>query len=230
MSITAYPVKKILMACRILDRKGLVEGYGHVSVRLPDKKKILITARKALGLVKRRNDIILVEIGGTKQKGKYPPPYELPMHLSIYRRRPDVGSIVRTHSPNVLVLGVLGETIRPVHGFGSFLGKAVPVYEKPDLIHTDELGEELAEVLGSNDAVVLRGNGSLTVGKSLEEACVKALFLEEAASTQYRALCIKEPLFFTEEEIRRRTDVHYDHYGRAWEYYAAKYGNVSRRG
>lgn len=221
---------KILVACRMLDRKGLVEGYGHVSARLPDTEKVLITPRKALGLVKSRSDIVAVNLDGVKLRGKGDVPYELPMHLFIYRSRRNVGAIVRTHSPMVLVLGVLGEKIRPVHGFGSFLGKQVPIFANPELIHTDDLGRDLAETLGPHHAVVLRGNGSLTVGKNLEEACVKAFFLEEAAATQYRALCVKEPIYFSDDEIRRRTDVHYNHYSRAWDYYSSKYaGDLWRR-
>lgn len=74
----------------------------------------------------------------------------------------------------------------------------------------------------------MRGNGTLVVGRTLPEACVKAIFLEESARIQCVAAGAGRPLAMSDAEIRRRTDVPYDHYGRAWNYYRAKYAEGRR--
>lgn len=211
--------QEIEYACKIVERMGLGQGYGHVSVRHPDAPdRILVNARIGPGLVTLK-DVLISDLTGNKLEGEGLLPYELPMHTCAYRRRPEVTAICRGNPTEyVSVFSVLGRAPRPVHGFGGFLGE-VPVFMKPDLISTEALGEELADCLGQAAAVVLRGNGVMTVGRSLGEAVVKAIFLEESARIQWRASLLGEPLYFTAEELSRRGNVGYDHFGRAWNYY-----------
>lgn len=222
--------RDIVIACRILEAKGLVEAYGHISARLPGSEEIIITPRKALATI-RVSELITLNLEGKITRGKGKPPLELPMHTSVYRRRPEVNAICRTHSPMALALSVLGRSLRPVHGFGCFLGRMVPVFNKPYLITDDRLGEELAEALGSAEALLLRGNGNLVVGKSVSEACVKAIFLEESALVEWRALAVGQPLYYNDEEFAGRSRMDYpgyDHFARAWDYYRAKYARTRR--
>lgn len=218
----------VIAACKILDGKGLVEAYGHVSVRIPGTDLILVTPRGGLGFVQAR-DLVIVDTKGKLVRGSGTPPLEMSMHTTVYRRRPGVGAICRTHSPMAVAWSTFGRGLPATHGFGSFLGHEVPVYHKPDLITTDTLGTELADVLGDGEAVLLRGNGTLAVGRAVSEACVKALFLEESARIQCLMAGAGQPLTMSAEEIRRRTDIHYDHYGRAWDYYRAKYAGGGNR-
>ncbi len=218
----------VIAVCTILDAKGLVEGYGHVSVRIPGGDLILVTPRGGLGFV-RSSDLLIVDMKGKLVRGRGTPPLELPMHTSVYRRRPEVGALCRTHSPMAVAWSTLGRGLPATHGFGSFLGHDVPVYLKPDLITTEALGTELAEILGAREAVLMRGNGTLVVGRTVAEACVKALFLEESARIQCLVAGAGQPLAMSGAEIRRRADVPYDHYGRAWNYYRAKYAAGKNR-
>ena len=220
--------RDVLTACRIVDGKRLVEGYGHVSVRIPGTPRVLITPRVALGLIRSAAELVVVDLEGKKIQGKGVAPLEIFMHTEVYRRRPDVHAICRTHSPMALALSVLGQTVKPLNGFGSFLGE-VSVFPKPYLITTRELGQEVAGTLGSAGGLLLRGNGTLLVGATLAEATIRAVFLEEAAAVHLRARSVGEPVIFSAEEIARRTDVGYDHYGRAWDYYAKVYGKGTRR-
>ncbi|MGH2406400.1 MAG: class II aldolase/adducin family protein [bacterium] len=212
----------VIAACRILEGKRLIEAYGHVSVRIPGRDLVLITPRGAIGLIAAR-DLLVVDLTGRLVSGRGTLPLELSMHTAVYRRRPEVGALCRTHSPSAVAWSVLGRSLRPVHGFGSFLGAEVPVFPKPDLIATGALGEEMADVLGGAEAVLLRGNGTLVTGATLREACVKAIFLEESAWIQTQAAAAGQPVMMSADELRRRTDMHYDHYGRAWDFYRARY-------
>lgn len=216
--------RDIVAACRILDGKGLVEAYGHVSARMPGRDLLMVTPRGGLDALQPR-DLLIVDLRGRLVRGRGTPPLELSMHTEAYRRRPDLGALCRTHSTMAGAWSTLGRSLPATHGFGSFLGPEVPVFPKPDLITTDALGAELAQVLGSGEAVLLRGNGTLVVGRTVSEACVKALFLEESARIQCLIAGAGTPLALTPEELARRTDVPYDHYGRAWQYYRARFAS-----
>ena len=218
----------VIAACRIIDGKGLIEAYGHVSVRIPETDRVLITPRGAIGLIGARA-LLVVDLRGRVVAGRGTPPLELPMHTSVYRRRPAVQALVRTHSPAALAWGILGRPLRPVHGHGSFLGAEVPVFSKVDLIATEALGEEVADTLGSAEAVLLRGNGTLVTGATLHEACVKAVWLEESAKIQCQAAAVGPPMIMTADEVRERIDVPYDHYGRAWSFYRTRFARATRR-
>lgn len=217
----------VIAACRIIDGKGLIEAYGHVSLRIPGTDRILITPRGAIGLIDARA-LLVVDLHGRLVRGRGTLPLELPMHTVVYRRRPDVQALVRTHSPAALTWGILGRPLRPVHGHGSFLGAQVPVYPRVDLIATEALGEELAATLGNAEAVLLRGNGTLVTGAALREACVKAIWLEESARLQIQASAVGPPVVMAPTEVAERVVVPYDHYGRAWDFYKARYGRATR--
>lgn len=213
----------LLTASLILDSEGLVEGYGHVSARAPGRDDAMImTPRKGLGLLTDPGEMVLVTFDGQLIEGDETPALESVMHGEIYRQRPDVQALVRTHSEYVNVISILGRKPRVVHGFGSFLGAEVPLHSKPLLITDAQLARELAETLGQAEAVVMRGNGDLVTGPSVAEATIKAIFLEESCRLQYLALCAGEPVYFSEEERTIRSNPGYDHFGRAWEYYKAR--------
>jgi L-fuculose-phosphate aldolase len=215
--------KEILTACRILDGEGLVKGFGHVSARVPGTEgRIFITPRMALRLVKRPGDIALVDLQGRVVEGQAEPPLEFHLHLAVYRRRPEVKAICRTHSPYTYIFGILERPLRAIHGWGALLGETVPVYSSPHLITTSELAKEAAQSLGGGDALIVRGNGSITIGKSVHEAVVKSLFLEESAQLLYRALQVGEPVYITGEDIKRRALADDQEYIRAWNYYKSK--------
>lgn len=213
----------ILTACKILDSEGLVKGFGHMSARLPGAEgTIFITPRKALRLVKRPSDIALIDQEGKVVEGKAGPPLEFHMHLAVYRARPEVNAICRVHSPYTYIFGILERPVRAVHGWSAMLGEVVSVHPNSHLVTTSESGRRVAEALGGGECLILRGNGSLSVGASVHEACVKSLFLEESAQLLYRALQIGEPVYTTGEDQKRRAGVDEQEYIRAWNYFKSK--------
>jgi HCOMODA/2-hydroxy-3-carboxy-muconic semialdehyde decarboxylase len=119
-------------------------------------------------------------------------------------------------------MGILGKKPKVVHGFGSFLGEEVPIFSKPYLVVSSDLAAEVAEALGTAEALLMRGNGDVVTGRSVQEATVKAIFLEESCRIQYLALCAGTPTYFSSQEIAIRSEPGYDHWGRAWAYYEAR--------
>jgi HCOMODA/2-hydroxy-3-carboxy-muconic semialdehyde decarboxylase len=193
--------RRIRVAARALARAGLVHAYGHCSMRL-DSSQFLVSPAKPLGLVDESDLPVHVATTGTLPPGALP---EVIAHQHIYRRRPDVGAIARFQSPQVMALSALGRTPRALHGFGAYFAPKPPLHLDPRLVRDEASAASLSERLGESRAVVMRGNGAITVGASLEEAVALAWYLEDAARVELAVLNTGlEPLECTAAEVRDR--------------------------
>lgn len=224
---------EIVTACRVLSHFRIVEGFGHVSARLPGGDRVIITPRRALGLV-TADELVELDLDGRQIAGGGRPPLEAIMHLAVYARRPDVMGIARGHPRHVAAYACAGEPLAVAHGFGANLGPVVRVTSKPFLVATRELGEAVADALGGDaEAVILHSNGMLSVGQSVPHACVQALFLEETAELQLAAMAagFKPKFYSAEGAAHRHGDDRVHEPIRAWEYYVAvAEGRISRSG
>lgn len=172
------------MACRAIGRAGLSHAYGHCSARL-DALHFLVSPAKPLLLVS--DDDVPVQVGTDSPlpEGALP---EVRLHQQIYKRRADVGGIVRFQSPKLMSLSTLGRSPEARHGLGSYFAPRPPLWPNPRLARDDDIAGAIAAALGIERAIVLRGNGALTVGCSLEEATVLAWYLEDAARVELDVL------------------------------------------
>ena len=216
--------EKLITACRILDNEGVMDELGHFSVRCPEKNGVFINGKVSPGQA-REEDIILVDLDGNLLEGDLEPAAENPLHLAVYQRRPDVMAIAHTHSPKVITLSIAGKPLRTVENQGAtIIGSEAPVFEKYGLVDSFELGYEVADVMGDNNICVLRSHGNIVVGRSIEAACVWSIWAEKAASYQYGAMLLGEPVWYPEEEFenirqqQRRGKSHM----RTWSYYKWK--------
>lgn len=221
--IAAALKRDLITACRILCAEGLVQGFGHVSARLPDSELFLLTPRVSLALV-REQDLIALDLNGEVVEGKRLPPFEAPLHAAIFNGRSDVQAIARFHARRANYFSVTDRRLEPVHNHGSFFADGVPVFKKTDLISTRKLGEEVAAALGRKAAVLLRGNGQVTVGRSIPEAVMMAIYLEEAADILHGALQIGTPLVLSGEEsgLRQKEALPPVDLERAWNFFKNK--------
>lgn len=213
---------EIMAACRVMTHFGLAEGFGHISARIPGSDRWVITPRKALGLV-RAEELVVMDAAGRQIGGEGRPPLEYHMHLAVYRRRPEVAAMTRGHPRHVAAFACAAEPLHVAHGFGADLGAVVPVFTQPYLITDEQLGEGVAEALGQGVAVILQANGFLVTGESVPDACVKGLFLEETAQVQLLARAAgltPKPYTYAGAERRRGNDTP-NQPVRAWEYYLA---------
>jgi ribulose-5-phosphate 4-epimerase/fuculose-1-phosphate aldolase len=218
----------MLVACRIMDHFGLIQGFGHVTSRLPGTSNILVTPKKAPGLAKEE-ELVVIDMDGKKVEGSATPLGEIAMHLGIYKKRPDVGAICRFHSEMSSVFGVLNRSIKAVHALGYVLGPEIKVLSSPDNRHTPEVTEQMGRLITNSYGIIFRGNGAATFGTNIIDACVRAVFFEESARIQYKASLIGTPIYLSVSEMNRRNEIYwdmpeYDVYWRAWEYYRSKVG------
>lgn len=193
----------VVSACRILSREKFVQGFGHVSARIIDSDRFIITPRISLALVTEA-EFLTMNLDGDVVAGDHPAPFEAALHAAIMRMKPRVNAITRIHARVANIFSVTDRKLEPVHNHGSFFTGGVPVFYRPDLISTAQLGEEVASTLGDQPAVLLRGNGQVTVGRTVPEAVMMAIYLEEAAEILYGALQIGTPIPLTVDEAAKR--------------------------
>ncbi|MGH7772168.1 MAG: class II aldolase/adducin family protein [Candidatus Binatia bacterium] len=215
--------KTLITACRILSSERLVYGFGHMSARIPDSDLFILTPRISLALVKEK-DLLVLNLRGEIVEGKSPAPSEAPLHTAIFNRRADVHAIARIHGRRAGYFSVTDRKIEPVHNHGSHFSGGVPVFPKCNLISTLKLGEEVVAALGKNPAILLRGNGQVTVGRTIPEAVMMAIYLEEAADMLYGALQIGAPIILTQEEstLRREETLPPVDLERAWNFFKSR--------
>lgn len=211
---------EVVLACKVMARFRIMEGFGHITCRVPGTNRVMITPRKALGLVEA-DELVELDPSGKRVGGGDRPPLECAMHLAVYAARSDVMAIARGHPRNVAAFSAAAEALRIAHGFGANLGHIVPVHAEPYLVTDPQSGAHVAKILADHQGVILQGNGMLAVGQSIPHACVNAIFMEETAELQLRARAAgMEPKYFTPEQANRRNgDDRVHEPVRAWEYY-----------
>ena len=147
------------------------------------------------------------------------------IHSAIYKERPDVMSVIHSHSPAVIPFGVTGARLRPICHMSGFLGAVTPVYEirhsageSSDLLISNQaLGESLAAVLGQSTVALMRGHGSVTVASSIKQAVFRGIYTENNARLQSEASRFGEITFLTEAEAKATSDMNDMHLDRPWE-------------
>jgi ribulose-5-phosphate 4-epimerase/fuculose-1-phosphate aldolase len=217
----------VALANRIVHRMGLVTAFGHVSARIPGTSTFLFPTRASPALA-RADRLLVLDVDGNRLEGDGEPNTELWIHARIYAARPEVGAVAHVHSPACVALGQIGEPLRIIHNAAAMFSDGVPLFERPGLIRTRELGDDVARTLGSRRAMLLRGHGANVVDTSIQSATVGACILEEAAELQLRALSAaggnaSRLGTFTEQDADRVRG-EFDATGpitRAWHYYAA---------
>ncbi len=199
-----------------MGRHGLVHAYGHVSTRL-DATRFLVTPPQPLITVEAGAGGTVVEADGELPAGVLG---EVRIHREIYRRRPDIGGICRIQPPAVIALSALGRTPRALHGLGTYFAPAPPLWDSPALVRDDNSAAEVAERLGAAAAIILRGNGAVIVGQSLEQAACRAFFLEDAARIEVALLGAGSDSIrpYTAEEVQARAVSAGGLYERMWQY------------
>jgi HCOMODA/2-hydroxy-3-carboxy-muconic semialdehyde decarboxylase len=206
---------EVRLAARALARHGLVHAYGHVSARL-DAARFVVTPAHPLGRVGLATRLISCGIDEPLPEGALP---EVRMHKEIYRARPDVGAICRFQSPKVIALSAIRRTPRALHGLGAYFAPEPPLWDDPLLVRDTERAVRVARMLADGRAIVLRGNGAITVGASAREAAAHAFFLEDAATMELHVLSSgARATPYTAEQAVQRAAADKPLYDRMWEF------------
>jgi HCOMODA/2-hydroxy-3-carboxy-muconic semialdehyde decarboxylase len=231
-------VADLVIANQILFNQGVVDGFGHVSVRHDKDPDCFLLARSmAPGLV-GVGDLMAFDLSSKALGGDARAAYvERFIHGEIYRARPDIIAVVHSHSPSVIPFGVVSSIkLQAIYHMGGFLRTGTPIFEIRDvvgsasdmLIRDAKLGQGLAKSLGSSAVVLMRGHGSTTVGVTLRQAVFRAVYTEINARLQAEALRLGPVTYLTDEEgvgAAANNDRHVDRAWDLWRMAAEKAGN-----
>ena len=194
-------IEDLVLSYRILASHGVVDAYGHISVRSDrDPNRYFISRSLAPELV-TEDDIMEFDLDSNPidQRGRsmYLERY---IHGEIYKARPDVHSVVHNHSPSVIPFGVTTVPLRPLFNTAAFVGQGIPTFEIRDfqesgdvIIKTPYLGAALAKIVAGYPAALMRGHGSVVVGNSIPAAVIRSIYLELSAKLQAQAMLIAGP-------------------------------------
>lgn len=192
-------------AARALGRSGLVHAYGHCSMRL-DAGTFLVCPASPPGLVGVGEECTMLQVHEPLPENVLG---EVRLHQQIYQNRADVNGVVRFMSPKMMSLAAMGLSPKPRHGFGSYFAPSVPLWDDPQLIRDDERAQKVIRLMGEAKAVLMRGNGAVVAGQSLEEAVVLAWYLEDSCRVELDVLASgmaqHAPVLSNEEAAQRAT-------------------------
>ncbi|HEX6012375.1 MAG TPA: class II aldolase/adducin family protein [Geminicoccaceae bacterium] len=170
--------RDLVEAAHVLSRLGLVTAYGHVSARTG--ASMLITPAADLGTVA---EAAVVEVPLVASSLPAAAPAEAWAHLALYRARPDAGSIARAQPAGAFAAAATTTALAPLHGQAAWLGESVPVHDSAHLLRSPELAERAARALPTGEALLLRGNGALTLGATPGVAVARMWLLAAACET-----------------------------------------------
>jgi ribulose-5-phosphate 4-epimerase/fuculose-1-phosphate aldolase len=229
----AQAIADVVVANHILADQGVVDGFGHVSIRDPgDPSKFLLARSMAPELVTTA-DVFEHDLEGNAPAAGSAKLYlERYIHAEIYRARPDINAIVHCHAPDLIPFGAAGVTLRPLYHMSSFLGAGVPVFDihkaanasTDMLIRTPELGKALARSLGAHPAALMRGHGAVIVGKDVQAAVFRSVYTELNAKLQAQAMALgpSKVIYLDADEAKKSEETNAALVGRSWELWVRK--------
>lgn len=221
-------LSELVVANHILADQGVVDGYGHVSVRHPTEANHFFISRWLAPELVTEMDIIELDLDCIPVSGDQRKLYsERFIHGEIYRAQPNVNSIVHTHAPALVLMGVCGETLLPLYHMAGFIGAGAPIFDirnscgMTDMLISDMTrGRALAETLGCASATLMRGHGAVTVGTSLSQAVGRSVYLKINAELQIQVL--GRPINFLAPEEARLASLRTPDYPKDWESWKRK--------
>ena len=208
---------RVRMAARALGRNDLGHAYGHVSARL-DNDNFLVCAPKPMGLILPDDQGTVVPVQGPLPDGVLG---EVRCHQQIYKRRKDVNGIARTFLRHVMTLSTFERTPKPRIGFASYFAPQPPLWNDPLLLRDDAMAADLADTMSDARAIVMRGNGCILTGATVEEAIVMAFYLEEAAKTELAVMATgqeEKSLVYSDQQAEARAVSSGQIFERMWDY------------
>ena len=236
---SAVPLASILdelvTANRILAREGVVDAFGHVSIRhpaLPDR--FILSAARAPDCLEAE-DLMEFTLEGAPLDAAGRKPYaERFIHAAVYDARPEVRAIVHNHSPSVIPFGITGTPLRPVMHMCASMGANVPVWDcrtnfgDTNLLVTNmAMARDLVRTLGTRPVALMRGHGCVVAGRSLREVVFNSVYLELNAALQLKSAALGAINYLTDGEVEAivRTRASFT-YERAWEFWCRRAGRA----
>jgi ribulose-5-phosphate 4-epimerase/fuculose-1-phosphate aldolase len=227
--------RDLVIANRVLAREGILDAFGHVSVRHPERPDHYLLAWARSPELVEDADLIEFALDGTPIDAHGRAPYlERFIHGALYEQRPDVMAVCHNHTLSILPFSISKTVkLRPVIHTASVLGGEVPVWDIADefgsntnlLVVNMEQGRSLARALGQGRLALMRGHGSVVVGATVPQVVSACMSMDKNAQVQLQALHLGEITPLAPGEITRQpVPAGVQLPDRAWEYFQRRAG------
>lgn len=193
--------KIVLFGKRLLEQNLTIGTGGNISIYKREQGIMLISPSGIPYDDTRPEDIVMMDLDGNVVDSSCKPSSEYHMHVIFYRKRPDINSVVHTHSDYATALACLHQDIEPLHYVIGAVGDRVRCTSY-QTFGTNELAEEAYKVIGANNGVLLGNHGVLAIGPTCEKAFDVAADIEFLAKLQIRANSAGVPVLLTEEQMK----------------------------
>jgi HCOMODA/2-hydroxy-3-carboxy-muconic semialdehyde decarboxylase len=223
---------ELALANRIIAHEGVLDGFGHVSMRHPDHPDRYLLSRSRSPELVEPADLLEFTLDSEPVGSPKAEFYgERVIHGCIYQARPDVHAVCHHHSQSILPFCVTGVALEPVFHMGPVMGQVVPMWDSRDEFgHTDllvvkpEEGHSLARALGPHWMVLMRRHGATVAGRSLRELVFRTVYSHANAEIQLRSMAIGtiSPLSAAERQRGEPRQLQPRPMGRAWEYWTTR--------
>jgi ribulose-5-phosphate 4-epimerase/fuculose-1-phosphate aldolase len=232
MSDPTDSLRDLVAANRILAREGVVDGFGHASIRHPEQPGRFILSRSRAPELVALDDLMVFEPDGSPldQQGRLMYAERF-IHAALYETRPDVGAVIHNHSHAVIPFSVTDLPLRPMIHLAGSIGDRPPVWDirtkfgdTDMLVVTLEQGRDLAAAVGGGRVALMRGHGCVIAGATIREAVMIAIYLQINAALQMEAMRLGEPRYLTPGEVALTGKLAPLGVDRAWEYWRRRAG------
>src|ERR1700761_6190980 len=223
---------ELALANRIIAHEGVLDGFGHVSIRHPNDPSRYILARSRSPELIEPSDLLEFTLDSEPVVPLKVEMYgERVIHGCIYQARPDVNAVCHHHSASVLPFCVTGIALEPVFHMGPVMGQQVPFWDSRDdfgdtdlMVVKPEEGRSLAKALGPNWMVLMRRHGATVAGRTLRELVFRTVYSHANAEIQWRAMAIGNiaPLNEAERQRAEPRQLQPRPMARAWEYWTTR--------
>jgi ribulose-5-phosphate 4-epimerase/fuculose-1-phosphate aldolase len=230
---------ELALANRILAYEGIVDAFGHVSMRHPDNTARYLLSRALAPDLVTAEDIREYNLDSEPLKKNEERHYiERVIHGEIYKARPDVMAVCHHHAAEILPYAISGAELKPVFIMGAAMGAKAPFWDQRDefgdtnlLVSKPEEGRSLARALGQHWVVVMRRHGATVAGRSLREVMFRTIYSVRNAALMTQAKILGTPMSLSPGEIERSaaTNLQPVQIARAWDYWSQRLNQASTK-
>ena len=225
--------RDVVLGNHILAMEGVLDVFGHVSVRHPERPDRFFLSRSTSPAQVTDETLLEFDLDGKIVSGDGHPYLERFIHSEIYRARPDVGSVIHHHAAAVLPFAVTGIPLRPVFHMGAVAGEISPIWDSQDefgdtsmLVFNQPMGASLAKCLGPHPTALLKRHGAICVGESVPRAVHVTVCMRDNAQLLMQSLAMGEVDYLSPGEVEKSAKV--NGYGRplerAWSHWVRRCG------
>jgi ribulose-5-phosphate 4-epimerase/fuculose-1-phosphate aldolase len=227
-------LEELVIANRIVAREGVLDAFGHISIRHPARPDRYFMARSRSPELVERADLMEFDLDSAPidQQGRVMYS-ERPIHGCIYKARPDVMAVCHNHAHSLIPYGATASAIKPILHMAGVIGPDVPIWDIREefgdtdlLVTSNAMGASLARKLGAGRCVLMRGHGAAVATHDLKATVFVAIYLMVNAALLKEAREMGQVTYLSAGEIRETTKTLFSprSQNRAWEYWARRAG------